>query len=103
MAAGCLRYLGACQHAGDLFDAALAVKSLDFDLCAVFDYLLAHEQVRVGEPRDLRLMRDAEDLIRLRQLFELRAYGFRYAAAYPRVDFVKDYRARKLRSVGDSL
>ena len=60
------------------------------------DDFLLHQQVTVGKARDLRLVRYAEHLICLRELFELDADCFADAAADAGVDFVEDDGARKL-------
>ena len=65
--------LCAGEHAGDLFDAGGAVEAAGGDLCATADAALVDQEVRVGEARDLRLVRDAEDLVGARERLELEA------------------------------
>src|SRR5205085_8759022 len=89
VAAGAFGDLGAGQHAGDLFDAAPAVEALQAHFRVAGDGLLAHQQVRVGEARDLRLVRHAQHLVGLRERLQLHADGLADAPADARVDLVK--------------
>jgi hypothetical protein len=57
----------------------------------------------VGKTRDLRLVRDAQHLIRLRQLLEFNPNSFTHTPADTRVDLIEHNRSWKLRSIRYSL
>src|ERR1700682_2382345 len=103
MAAGAVGVFGAGEHAGDLFDATATVEFGNTHCRSTRDDCFFHEQVTIGKAGDLRLVRNAEDLICFRQLLQLYTHSFADAAADPGVDFVEDDRAGKLRSVYYSL
>jgi hypothetical protein len=59
VAAGAFGDLGSRQHPSDLFDAATPVEALDSDLSTTRDCVFAHQEMRIRESRDLRLMSHA--------------------------------------------
>src|SRR5215203_5101928 len=78
------------EHSGDLFDTIGFSKLPYADRRFVSTQTFLHREVPVRERRNLRLMRDTQNLLRLRELFQLQTYGLRYAAADARIDLIKD-------------
>src|SRR6185369_10960440 len=95
--------LRACKHAREFFNAAGLVEFSDTDLRASLQRFFLHDEMAVCKARDLRLVRDTQHLVRLRELLEFKTHGFADATANPCVDLVKHDRARKLGSVRHSL
>src|SRR6185436_21180438 len=91
MLAGEVGDLLAGEHAGDLFDAAVAVEGLEGDEGAAVGDALGGAEVVVGEARHLRQVGDGEDLAALREALELAAHGGGFAAADAGVDLVEDH------------
>src|SRR5689334_20082889 len=59
--------------------------------------------MRVSEARNLRLMRDAQDLVGLRERLQFQPDGLGDAPANASVNFVEDNRARKSRGARTRL
>src|ERR1051325_11997157 len=62
---------GAGEHARDFLDATGFVEASDAHLRAAFRRFFLYDQMTVREARDLRLVRHAQNLVRLRKLLEL--------------------------------
>src|SRR5262249_11715476 len=76
------------QHAGDLLDALRAIEFAKRDLGPTAVNELIHHKMLVGERRDLRLMCNAQHLLRAAELFKLQTNRFRDAAANTDVHLV---------------
>ena len=71
MAAGDVGYLGAGEHSRYFLNPRATIQIFHVYFSSPADCFLFYEQMAVGKAGNLRLVSDAENLIRLRQLFEL--------------------------------
>src|SRR5262245_23903306 len=85
-------YCAAGEHSRELLDATAEVERLDVGAHRSIVAALGDAEVRVGEGRDLRQMRNAEHLTVLAERLQQLADGRCYGSADPRVDFVEDER-----------
>src|SRR6185369_3133610 len=95
--------LSSSQHPSYFFNAPRFIKPPDTDLRSPFQRLFLHHEMTVSEPRDLRLVRYAQHLIRLRELLQFDSDGFTNSPANPGINLVEHDRPRKLRSIRHRL
>src|SRR6185503_6791853 len=80
----------AADHARDLFEALVRAEKIDLALGALVLDRLEHAVVPLRVDRDLREMRDADDLMVPRHVAQLAPDHLRHRAADARVDLVED-------------
>src|SRR5690349_8471553 len=68
VAASAVGDLCTCEHARELFNAAGIIEPANADLGSSLRRLFLHHEMTVSKARNLRLVRDAQHLIRLREL-----------------------------------
>jgi hypothetical protein len=59
----------ACEHSGDFFDLFVFAQAPDRNFRPIFRRLFVDEIMLVGKRRDLRLVRDAQNLLRFGEFF----------------------------------
>jgi hypothetical protein len=83
---------GAPQHPRDFVGALSLLELADDAASRTAALLFLDMKMAIGERRDLRQMRDAQNLVILRQLLQHAADHLRNLAADTRVDLVEDHR-----------
>ena len=96
MAAGDVGDLGAGKHSCNLLNPRATIQIFHAHFSSRAHCFLLYEQVAVGKPGDLRLVSDAKNLVRLRQLFELGADCLADPTADARIYFIEHDGAREL-------
>src|SRR5215207_6710061 len=84
------------EHLGELDDAPLAIEPFDLGDRAPVALALGDPELDIGVRRDLRQVRDAQDLVATRECPQAAADGVGTAPADARVDLVEDERGGRV-------